>query len=97
MNALDQRLRDLVRHQRAELHAAGLISDEEYAELLSDHGSVDRLHSYDALRERLRVAEALLWKSRTAIQRLAKPDPQGRVTVEDAILRRIDALNLEPQ
>jgi uncharacterized small protein (DUF1192 family) len=52
-----QRYADLVRHQRAELHEAGLISDEEYVALLSDSGAVRRLESYDEMRagiERLR-------------------------------------------
>ena len=47
-----ERYHDLVRYQRAELHEAELISDKEYAELLSDSKSVDRLHGYDELRER---------------------------------------------
>ena len=54
----EARLRDLVRYQRAELHAAKLISDEEYAELLSDGGSVARLHSYDDLRKREAAKDA---------------------------------------
>jgi len=48
------RLLDLVRYQRSELHEAGLITDEEYASLASEKGSVSRLESYDTLRDRLR-------------------------------------------
>lgn len=44
----NQRLCDLVRHQRMELHEAGLISDEEYSELAKDHPAVERLEQYDA-------------------------------------------------
>ena len=43
------RLFDLVRNQRAELHEAGLISDQEYAELASENSSGARLASYDEL------------------------------------------------
>lgn len=52
-----QRLRDLVRHQRSELHDEGLIDDAEYAALASDHGAVARLHGYDHLRSSLTTAE----------------------------------------
>lgn len=44
------RLRDLVRHQRGELHDAGLLTDEEYAALAGDHGAVARLEGYDEVR-----------------------------------------------
>jgi hypothetical protein len=47
----NQRLPDLVRHQRGALHEAGLITDAEYAALASDHGAVARLEGYDAARE----------------------------------------------
>ena len=47
--ARDQRLHDLVRHQRGPLHDAGLITDAEYAALAGDHGAVTRLEGYDAL------------------------------------------------
>lgn len=52
-----ERLFDLVRHQRAELHEADLISDEEYAALATATGSVDRLHKYDDMRERIIALE----------------------------------------
>lgn len=48
LRADTQRLWDLVRYQRAELYAASLITDEEYAELASDHAAVKRLEAYDA-------------------------------------------------
>jgi hypothetical protein len=41
-----QRLWDLVRYQREEFHDAGLITDEEYAELAADCASVARLEYY---------------------------------------------------
>ncbi len=51
-----ERYHDLVRYQRAELHEAGLITDEEYAKLLSDPKSVDRLEGYDATKSQLSTA-----------------------------------------
>lgn len=54
---LHQRLFDLVRQQRMELHEAGLISDEEYMELAKDHPAVERLETYDELRKQLAAAE----------------------------------------
>lgn len=44
------RLRDLVRYCRGELHKQSLITDEEYATLLSDDQAVARLHTYDDYR-----------------------------------------------
>lgn len=46
-----QRLFDLVRYCRKELHEAGLISDEEYVTLCSSQGSVERLEKYDRMIE----------------------------------------------
>ena len=54
----NQRLFDLVRQQRMELHNADLISDEEYLELAHEHSAVARLEDYDAMRERIRTLEA---------------------------------------
>jgi hypothetical protein len=46
-----ERLRDLVRYCRAELHDAGLISDEEFADLVKvGSESARRLESYDAMK-----------------------------------------------
>jgi hypothetical protein len=47
-NLAEDRLRlwDLVRYCRYELHDAGLITDEEYAELACDGDSVVRLAYY---------------------------------------------------
>lgn len=59
---IDQRLFDLVRHQRNELHEAGLITDEEYVELIDSGdvgGSVKRLEGYDAMKRRLTDVQAL--------------------------------------
>jgi hypothetical protein len=41
-----QRLWDLVRYERFGLHAASLITDEEFAELVADGSSVARLEYY---------------------------------------------------
>ena len=56
-----ERLLDLVRYMRAELHDEGLITDEEYATLASvGAGSARRLEGYDALRaENARLRDAL--------------------------------------
>jgi hypothetical protein len=59
-----QRLHDLVRQQRMELHAAGLISNEEYAELDCDHIAIARLESYDELKAR----EAALIEERDCLK-----------------------------
>lgn len=57
-NGETERLYDLVRYQRAELHEAGLITDEEYAAMMSDKGaSRKRLEAYDDLRTALAAKE----------------------------------------
>lgn len=58
VRAENQRLHDLVRHQRGPLHDAELITDAEYAALAEDHGAVARLEGYDALRTSLDAARA---------------------------------------
>lgn len=52
-----ERLFDLVRWARSELHEAKLITDEEYAMLVREKGSVKRLESYDELAARLKEME----------------------------------------
>jgi hypothetical protein len=47
-----QRLWDLVRYMRSELHVAELITDNEYAALAQDHAAVARLEARDAQRQR---------------------------------------------
>lgn len=54
----EQRLLDLVRQQRQELHEAGLITDEEYAALAADGDAVARLEGYDRLRQELQKVTA---------------------------------------
>lgn len=49
----NQRLYDLVRHQRMELHEAELVTDEEYIKLAKDHSAVARLEDYDAIKAQL--------------------------------------------
>lgn len=46
----NQRLWDLLRHQRHDLFNDELITPGEFAELVSMKGSVQRLETYDALR-----------------------------------------------
>lgn len=66
-----QRLFDMVRHQRHDLHRAELITDEEYAYLLTEgggpNGSVHRLEAYDGIRERLTAAEQRASTAETAL------------------------------
>lgn len=68
---LHQRLFDLLRHQRGELHTVNLISNDEFAELAKDHPAVDRLESYDAARERIAQLEALLQEKVIENERLS--------------------------
>jgi hypothetical protein len=53
---LHPRIADLIRQQRAELHEADLITDDEYADLCGIAGAVDRLETYDDLRSKLQAA-----------------------------------------
>ena len=50
----NERLRDLVRYCRGDLHHEGLITDQEYAALLSDSEAVSRLEGYDATKQQAR-------------------------------------------
>lgn len=52
------RLLDLVRFCRGELHQALLITDEEYAELITIDGSPARLETYDQIRDENTVLKA---------------------------------------
>lgn len=52
-----ERLTDLVRYKRHDLYREGLISDDEYAELVQVQGAVARLESYDELRARMQRLE----------------------------------------
>lgn len=54
----DQRLMDLVRVMRAQLHAEDLITDEEYAFLASQRNTHERIASYDQLQKRTALLEA---------------------------------------
>jgi hypothetical protein len=50
----NQRLRDLIRYCRHELHDEGLITDEEFAALVEvGSESARRLESYDAMRDQI--------------------------------------------
>ena len=50
LTATNQRLADLVRYMRQELHTEGLITNEEYAEILQNPGAVNRLGGYDVIK-----------------------------------------------
>lgn len=57
----DARLIDLVRYCRAVLHEDGLITDEEYAELVKvGSESARRLETYDELRNKIDLMEKLI-------------------------------------
>jgi hypothetical protein len=64
-----ERLMDLVRYERSELYAVGLINDAEYAALVQDSDSgqrVARLETYDHLRAALaRERELHRWRDVT--------------------------------
>lgn len=47
LEAQNQRLHDLVRYKRHELFDDGLITDDEFSELVQDHSAVARLEGYD--------------------------------------------------
>jgi len=71
MEAENQRLMDLVRYQRSELHEAGLISNEEYAALVADSDSgqrVARLEGYDKLRKENSALKEQLAEARKLAQ-----------------------------
>lgn len=103
------RLRDLVRHQRGELHDAGLITDEEYAALAADHGAVKRLEGYDEIRrqrdEAVDERDALYRDYDAAYRAMAEVNPcaghptePSPATLADAVRRLAterDAIALE--
>lgn len=56
----NERLRDLVRYCRHQLHEENLITDEEFAALLDDGESVARLENYDAMMAQIEELHAEL-------------------------------------
>jgi hypothetical protein len=54
-NDKNQREHDLVRQMRIELFTEELISEAEYSALASEHGGVQRLNDYDALRAEMKA------------------------------------------
>jgi len=58
MQELNQRVHDLVRFMRTELHNEGLITDEEYVSLAGDSGALQRLEDYDAVIQKAKEAAA---------------------------------------
>lgn len=52
----NQRLFDLIRYCRHELHEQKLITDDEYTALAMEAGALDRLEDYYELRQRLEEA-----------------------------------------
>lgn len=72
-----QRMWDLIRYQRQELHTAGLITDDEYGELAQDHPAVKRLEDYDKLAARLTELAQLVREALVA-EHAPKADWQKR-------------------
>jgi len=52
-DALDKRLFDLVRNQRAALRHKGLIDDDEYVWLVDDDNAIERLATYEEVKDQL--------------------------------------------
>lgn len=63
----NQRMWDLVRFMRADLHNDGLITDEEYTELAQDHAAVKRLEDYDVLRLKMTAVNDLVKRFERAV------------------------------
>lgn len=72
-----ERLADLVRYKRAELHHDELISDEEYAEICQDHTAVARLEGYDAIKIELEAARKRIAELEEAIIRIDETVDEG--------------------
>lgn len=80
-----QRLLDLVRYQRSELHRAALITNDEYLELLEVNGSPRRLESYDSLKHRLEECEkahSVFHLTLADIARRSRDMPADKITLE---------------
>lgn len=58
LKAVNQRLHDLVRYKRHELFNDGLITQDEYTEIMQDHPAVARLEGYDKMRNELADVKA---------------------------------------
>ncbi len=75
-----ERLRDLVRYKRAELHDDGLITDQEYGDLAKvGSESARRLEGYDDLRATIKSLTAELEEVRA---RLAIIEPALKYVAE---------------
>ena len=77
-----QRLFDLVRYQRAELHEAGLISDDEYFALASSPQSkecVARLEGYDAMKAQLESVKKQLAAAQRDIGALVNGERENKI------------------
>lgn len=87
----NERLRDLVRHQRGPLHDAGLLTDEEHAALAADSGAVARLEGYDILRRELEevrgAAEAVVAAWTAAPERSMPGDTDITIARLQSVLR----------
>jgi hypothetical protein len=86
----EQRMWDLVRYMRGQLHTDGLITDEEFALLVVDHPAVARLEGYDALR----VENARLRAEFTEGAAQSERFRQGFVAEQAKTRQLTDQLNL---
>ncbi len=69
LTATNQRLADLVRYKRHDLHNEDLISNEEYAEIVANQGAVNRLEGYDTAKAKFKAERDQLI---TSLQRAEK-------------------------
>jgi len=89
----NQRQIGLIRYCRAHLHNENLISDEEYAWLLTEEnpGAVKRLEKYDALRARIAELKeeniSIVGMLQQRLQPGGSPPPGGAVQLADWITR----------
>lgn len=89
----NQRLSDLVRHQRGALYDAELITDEEYAALVEDPGAVSRLETIDELREKIRgaaLSEVWIFGAFGGTGHFLRTMNCGRVAFPAAVVAAVD-------
>lgn len=83
--SLNQRLRDLVRYHRSELFRENLITEEEYADLVSNTpGAVDRLHDYDRVRTELAELKATVELHKVALANMTIERDLAKAELEKA-------------
>ena len=98
VRAETQRLWDLCRSQRFELHNADLISNEEYANLAFDHGAVSRLETYDEMNVRLKKVNKVAELVKRTLEKFISETSDARVVTEaEQVLTQIKEIyNAKP-